>query len=219
MDRVVSRLGGRFMLRRALLTGAVLAGALAGLAPARGDEDMRIADKFLQGLRDHQLYDLASEYLEQLRTEPETPADLRSTIDYEQGRIMLEEASKSGDLVRRKELLDQARGKIATFVDKNAKHPTVPEASVELARLLVERGHLAMLTAGELDDKEKAEKKPISSKRKPPSIRPAPPTTWRRNCWRPGSRRSPSSFRRETLGKRNATRLTWTGWTPSFRRP
>ena len=146
------------MLRRVFLWGIVLAVTLAGLTPAQSAEDMRTASDFLQGLRERGYFDLASEFLEELRANKDTPADIKATIDYEQGRLLLEEAAKTGDLVRRKELLDQARGKIAAFVAQNAKHKAAPEAAVQLARLLVERGHLAMLNAGELDEKEKAEK-------------------------------------------------------------
>jgi hypothetical protein len=146
------------MLRRAFATGAVLAGVLAVLPTGRGDEDPKTATQFLQGLRDRGYYDLAAEYLEELRNDPKVPADLRALTDYEQGRILLEEASKSGDLVRRKDLLDQARTKLAAFTEHNPKHPKRPEALVQLARLLVERGHLALLFSQEADEKEKAEK-------------------------------------------------------------
>ncbi len=146
------------MLRRGFLWGAVLAVTLAGLTTAARAEDMRTADEFLRGLRERGYFDLASEFLEELRTNKETPGDIKATIDYEQGRLLLEEAAKTGDLVRKKELLDQARGKIAQFVAQHGKHKAASEAAVQLARLLVERGHLAMLNAEEIDDKEKAEK-------------------------------------------------------------
>ena len=130
------------MLRRAFTRCAVLLGALAWLAPAWGADDPRTASQFIQGLRERGYFDLASEYLEQVRNDPAAPADLRVLVDYEQGRLLLEEASKSGDLVRRKNLLDEARTKLATFTTANPKHPKRPEALVELARLLTERGHL-----------------------------------------------------------------------------
>jgi tetratricopeptide (TPR) repeat protein len=147
------------MLRRAFVGGAVLAAVLTGPAALRAGEDMRTATEFLAGLRERGYFDLAGEYLELLRNDKSTPAEIRSTIDYDKGQLLVDEASKTGDLVRRKDLLDQARGDIATFVEKNPKHPRASEAAVALARLFVERGHLALLTAGELDPvKDKDEK-------------------------------------------------------------
>lgn len=145
------------MLRLAETLAAVLVATLVVAATARGQEDMRTASKFLDGLRERGYYELAAEYLERLRTLPDTPAELRDTIDYEQGRIMIDEASKTGDLVLRKELLDKARGKLVAFTEAHPKDPLAPEAYVQLARLLVERGHLAMLRGEETDKpKEKA---------------------------------------------------------------
>jgi len=135
---------------------AGLFAVLALAAPSFGDEDMRIASPFLKGLRERGYYELADEYLERLRTDPNTPDQLRATIDYEQGRGMIDEASRTGDLVLRKELLDKARGKLVTFTQTQAKSPLASDAFVQLARLFVERGHLAMLTSNETEkDKEK----------------------------------------------------------------
>jgi tetratricopeptide (TPR) repeat protein len=87
------------------------------------------------------------------------PESLKATIDYEQGRVMIDEASRTGDLGLRKELLDKARSKIATFTKKHPEHEQASAALVELARLLVERGHLAMIQAGDADNpRDKAAK-------------------------------------------------------------
>ena len=154
---------GLLMMRRAVSRAAMLAGALSWLAAVpvlvRGDEDVRTAPEFVQGLRERGYFDLANDYLERLRQQPDTPADFRATIDYEQGRILLDESSKTGDLVRRKELLELARGKLEAFTKGNPKHELAAEALVQLARLLVERGHLAVLLGEESEDKaEKASK-------------------------------------------------------------
>jgi len=146
------------MSRRAFVIVAVLAGPLVWRAPAGGAEDTRDALRFVAGLRERGYYDLASEYLEHLRQDPGAPADLRASVDYEQGRLLLDEASKTGDLVHRKEMLDRARGKLDAFTRANPGHPLASEALVQLARLLVERGHLAMLMSEETQ--VKAEKEP-----------------------------------------------------------
>jgi cellulose synthase operon protein C len=145
------------MLRRAIVLAAAVAGV--GLPTARGDEDIRTASAFVQGLREHKYYDLATEYLERLRKATSTPPDLRATIDYELGRILLDEASSTGDLGRKRELLEEARAKLDAFTKANPKHDLFVEASVQKARLLVERGHLARLQGDESEDKaEKAAK-------------------------------------------------------------
>ena len=122
-------------------------------------EDVRDAQRYFQGLRDRQYFDLAAEYLEQVRALPDAPADFRVLIDYELGRMLLDEAAKTGDLVRRKELLDQARVRLDAFSKANANHSKASDALVELARLLVERGHLAMLQAFDTEVKAENETK------------------------------------------------------------
>ena len=143
------------MTVRLAATSALVALALTA-SVSRAEDDPRTAAKFLQGLRDRGYYDLAAEYLEALRGQPGTPADLATVIDYELGRILVDEASRSGDLVRRKELLEQARGKLDAFTKAHADHPKAPDALVQLARLLVERGHLAVVQSE--DAEAKAEK-------------------------------------------------------------
>src|SRR5262249_21785003 len=143
------------MVRRACRPGVALALTVivvgAGFAPPA--EDPRTAAEFFQGLREKGYYDLAAEYLEAVRKQPDAPPDLVATAEYELGRLALDEAARTGDLVHRKDLLDQARVKLDAFTKANPNHPKTPEALVELARLLVERGHLAMLQAGETEVK------------------------------------------------------------------
>ena len=143
------------MVRRAFSVVVVFATLSLAFAPpaARADEDVRIVSKFLQGLREKGYYDLAVDYLDKLREQRDVPIEVLETIDYELGRITLDEASKTGDLVRRKELLDQARARLDSFTKSQPNNPKAPDALVQLARLLVERGHLAVLQADETEVK------------------------------------------------------------------
>ena len=151
------------MMRRGVWLGVVLAVTGFAFVPvsARGDsdEDSRIVSEFFQGLRDRGYYDLATEYLESVRKQSDAPLIIKETAEYEFGRLLLDEASKSGDLMRRKDLLDQARAKLDAFTRGNPNHPKAPEALVELARLLVERGHLAMLLADETENQAEKDAK------------------------------------------------------------
>lgn len=146
------------MMRRAGRLGVVLAWAATGVASgwvgtARGDEDARTAAKFIQGLRERGYFELAADYLDLMRKQPDAPPDLLATVDYELGTLLLEEASRTGDLVHRRDLLDQARGKLDAFTKSNVSHPKAPDALLQLARLLVERGHLSMLQSDETEAK------------------------------------------------------------------
>ncbi len=145
------------MSRRAVCFGFVFGGMLGLAAVSQAVEDPRTALEFEQGLRDRGFFDLANDYLETLRADKSVPAEIKAAIDYEAGRLLIDEASRTGDLVRRKELLEQARGRLETFTRKNPDHDRTSEALVQLARLLVERGHLAVLQGEESDDQ--AEKK------------------------------------------------------------
>ncbi len=105
-------------------------------------EDPRTALRFLQELRDHGLHDLALEFIEELRGDPKLPSDLKAVLDYQEGRTKIDEAAKTGDLAHRRELLEQARVKLESFVKAQPNHPQAREAIVQIARMLVERGHL-----------------------------------------------------------------------------
>src|SRR4051794_38021525 len=157
---------GPYMLRRALplatLWMATLVASRPG--PVRGDEDPRTALEFVQALRERGYFDLASDYLEKLRAEKSTPDSVRVIVDYEFGRLLIDEASKSGDLVRRKELLEQARNRLDTFTKAQPNLELASEALVQLARLLVERGHLAVLLGEEAEDKAEKNAKLVEAR-------------------------------------------------------
>src|SRR6266550_2340415 len=98
--------GARWFVLAATLTGLTLT-----VGPVRAAEDPRTSTRFLQELKNHGLHDLALEYLNQLRGDPALPGDLKVLLDYEEGRTLIDEAAKSGDLVLREELLKEARSK------------------------------------------------------------------------------------------------------------
>src|SRR4051794_7482131 len=93
---------GKLMLRCSLPFLA----ALIAIQPiqSRGDEDPRTALEFVQSLREKGFFDVATTYLEKLRNEKSTPDSIKAVLEYELGRLLIDEASKTGDLVRRKEL-------------------------------------------------------------------------------------------------------------------
>ena len=122
-------------------------------------EDSRTALAFIEQLRERGLHDQALEYLNILRADAGLPANIKVLLDYEEGRTLIDEAAKSGDLVLREDLLKEARGKLEGFVKANPQLTETRDALVLMAKLLIERGHLAMLFSDESPDPVKREAK------------------------------------------------------------
>ena len=94
-------------------------------------------------------------------------------LDYEEGRTLIDEAAKSSDLVLRQDLLKEAKDKLEAFVKAHSQLSQTRDALVQMAKLLIERGHLAMLFSEETQDQ--AKKTPRSRKLAPPLPRPTTP--------------------------------------------
>lgn len=135
----------------------VVVGAL-GRSAAAG-EDPRTAWRFLKELRERGLYEQSLDYLKLLQADPSLAPRDRALIDYEEGRTLIDQASRSSDLVLRQELLEDARVKLDGFTKAHADFTEAREALVQMARLLVERGHLALLLSEEAKDAAKKESK------------------------------------------------------------
>jgi cellulose synthase operon protein C len=144
---------------RSLILVAVFAGLLALGLPARAGEDPRTVVKFLQELKTHGMHEEALYFIGQLRDDASLPADLKVTLDYEEGRTLIDEASRSNDLVLRDELLRDAKEKLDGFVKANPQRPEARDALVQLAKMLVERGYLAVLQSEDTKDKSKKDAK------------------------------------------------------------
>ena len=136
------------MTRRALSMPIALAALAALPAPGRA-EDPRFALPFVQGLRDRGYYDLAIDYLANLRNEPSLPAEIKVRLDFEEGRALIDAATHGSDPDVAKEQLDRARGRLDAFIKANPNKPETIEALVELAHLLYERGRNTAIMADE----------------------------------------------------------------------
>jgi hypothetical protein len=142
-----------FMLRRfswAALSAVLL---LAGQGNAIAGDDPRFAADFLQALRERGYYDVALQYLDQLRHDPDTPADLKKTLEFEEGRTLIDEATHAQDPDVKKAKLDQAKVKIESFVQANPGLPQTTTALVDLAHLLYERGLVDARGASDRDSR------------------------------------------------------------------
>ena len=127
--------------------------------PSVAGEDPRTAWRFLKELRERGLYEQSIDYLKLLGTDPSLSPRDRALIDYEEGRTLIDQASRSSDLVLRQELLEDARVKLDGFTKAHADFAEAREALVQMARLLVERGHLALLLSEDAKDAAKKESK------------------------------------------------------------
>ncbi len=153
------------MTRRALSMALALA-ALGAIAPAaaRAADDPRFAIGFVQGLRERGYYDLALDYLAELRADKNLPADVKAKLDYEEGRTLTEAATHGSDPEVAKRQLDQARDRLEAFIKANPGKSETVEALVDLAHLLYERGRNATIEADEAKTPAEKETKLVSAR-------------------------------------------------------
>jgi len=139
------------MMRRALLLPVAFAMMSMALAPrlVGAADDPRFALKFVDGLRDRGLHDLAIDYLADLRQSADTPPEIKARLDFEEGRALIDAATHGSDPDRAKEQLDKARNLLDAFIRANPSSPLTVEALVELAHLLYERGRRTAISAEE----------------------------------------------------------------------
>jgi tetratricopeptide (TPR) repeat protein len=105
---------------------------------ARSDEP---AWEFLEGLRQRGYHDMALVYLDQMRTSPRCPADLKEVLDYEAG-VTLVATSRTGTVPAREGQLDQAENRLNQFIKDHPDHDLSAAANTQLANVMVERGRL-----------------------------------------------------------------------------
>lgn len=151
------------MTSRFWITALLAAGWAASCQSARADDkelspEAAQALKFVSGLRERGYHDVAADYIEILRKSPGTPADLKETLDYQDGRGLLEEATITSDPDKKGMLLDAARTKLDSFTKTHATHELAPDALMQLARLFIERGHSSLILSKELKGSEAAAK-------------------------------------------------------------
>jgi hypothetical protein len=98
------------------------------------------AEKLLEGLRRRSYYDMAILYLEQMRANPDCPAELKDIIDYEIGVTLLEAADATETVSARETNLDAATEAIQKFLKEHAAHEKAGPASTQIGRVLLLRG-------------------------------------------------------------------------------
>lgn len=109
---------------------------------AQPSEAAEPAARFLQALRDAGYHDMATEYLQRMRTSPLAPIEWKETLDYELGTTLIEASRAQRDLPLREKQLDEARDALKRFIGQHPEHTLVSAANNELGNLLVERARI-----------------------------------------------------------------------------
>ena len=101
--------------------------------------------KFIDDLRDRGLHELARDYIHLLGEDAGLPAKVKEILAYEEARTLIDEAARSNDLSRGEDLLKEARDMLGAFVKAHPDLVQTRDAMVQTGKLLLERGHTAML--------------------------------------------------------------------------
>lgn len=112
--------------------------------PARAAEE---AARFLEGLRQRGYYEIAAEYLDQIKDSPLVSAEFKKNIAYEQGVTLVSAARASGDPRTREELFERARVELEAYVKGHGGTELAAKANTQLANVLVERARAALKKA------------------------------------------------------------------------
>jgi hypothetical protein len=103
------------------------------LATTVAADDVR---KFIEGLRERRYYDTAADYLETLTADERISPEVKQTLPYEQGIVLIESALSLRDPAMRDRKLDVAQSKLKAFLSANAKHELAHQAQQQLAGVL-----------------------------------------------------------------------------------
>lgn len=145
----------RHAARRAWM-GLAIGLVLLVAGTSRAAEEAR---HFLDALRDEGYIDMALEYIEQLRTSPLCPEDMKGSLDYEAAITLMSGSLATQDPKLRTKYLDDARDKFEAFLKANPTDALAAGARMQLANVLVERGRFKMEQAAKpgtsAEDKKK----------------------------------------------------------------
>ncbi len=114
---------------------------LGSAGTASGEEPY---ERFLQKLRDEQLFDLALVYLNDLQDKPNVSGQLKADVELERGLLLYQAAAILPPLKpERPQKLDDAEAALQSFLDTRKQHPRRGEARMKLGELLLTRAEEA----------------------------------------------------------------------------
>jgi hypothetical protein len=123
------------------------------LWPVGGAGGAEPAWEFLAGLRQHGYHDAALWYLQRIGSDPQCPADLKETLDYQWGVTLADGLSRSASPAVQAAQLRQARARLEKFLEKRPRqHALTFEARRRLAGVLSDLGRLEAGMAAAVDE-------------------------------------------------------------------
>jgi hypothetical protein len=125
--------------RKRLLSGLALLFLASAHAWVGAAEPARA---FLEGLRERGYYDMAIEYLEQMKTSPLAPVEFRETLLYELGTTLIQSSRDQRDIKARQAQLEEAAQALQQFIRSMPDHDLVTSANSQLGNLKVERARI-----------------------------------------------------------------------------
>lgn len=139
-----------------------LAFGIGSLATAQTDQPAHM--EFVRGLRSNGLSDLALEYLDQLKKGKPHP-EIEKVMPLEYARTWLDLAADEPEEAKRKALIGKAKDQLDVFINGSTtkNHPLIPQANVELARLMSLEGKGIFLKARRME-KEPADREALRNK-------------------------------------------------------
>lgn len=129
--------------RTAIVASLVL---LAGLHADRAGAE-EAYERFLAGLKEQGLFDMALEYLNDMRGSPLLSEAQKQQMSFDEGLVLVANARMENDAASKSKLLDQARDRFAEFIKNNPSNPNSANAELELGNVLVERGRSLLFQA------------------------------------------------------------------------
>ncbi len=141
------------MRRFSLLLGMIgLALGIGSLASAQTGAKQHM--ELVRGLRANGMPDLALEYLDHLKASNPSP-DVAVVLPLEYARTWLDLAAEETEDTKRKDLIAKAEERLEVFISSAKGHPLLPQANVELARLISLKGKAIFLKARKMEKEPK----------------------------------------------------------------
>lgn len=129
-----------FFVGRRLVCLASCAMACALWLHSRPASAEEAYERFLEGLKEQGLFDVALDYIDQMRDSPLITEAQKQELPFDEGRLLVANARAENDAAAKTKLLDQARDRFASFIKSSPSNPKAASAETELGNVLVERG-------------------------------------------------------------------------------
>lgn len=98
-------------------------------------------ERFVGGLKEQGLYDIALDYVRSMKDSPLISNELREELPLKEGELLVDSAQAERDTATKFKQLDQARERFESFIKANSSHPKAADAELQLGAVLVVRGN------------------------------------------------------------------------------